>query len=118
MTHPLPKARRATSLKEAFLPSSPGRVPTCRAHRDSSQRPKAAVVADVKHETIPGIRPILANAAGKASAPEPTIVFAKFENEESTLAPGAGRALRVRRRIRGSSIDGDEESGGEMDVAP
>jgi hypothetical protein len=51
------------------------------------------------HDTIPGIMPMLANAAGNASAPEPIMVLARLEKDDRTLAPGAV-ALSPRRRRR------------------
>lgn len=88
MTHPFPKAKRATSLKLAMRPSSPGRWPTSSAHRLRSQRPKVAVLAEKRHDTMPLTMPMLANAAGKASAPEPMIVLARLDTELRTEAPG------------------------------
>jgi hypothetical protein len=78
-----------------------------------------AVQAENRQDTMPGMRPMLANAEGKASAPLPIIVLARFEKELNTLAPGgslaAARAMRCsRRRERGDGRD----IGGWVDVAP
>lgn len=77
-----------------------------------------AVHAENMHDTAAGINPMLAKAEGKASAPLPIMVLARFEKEESTLAPGgsaAARAMRCsRRRVRGDGRD----IGAWLDVAP
>lgn len=92
MTHPFPKAILVISLKLAFLPSSPGRIPACVAHLLRQYSPKAAVIADSAQDSAPGTRPIAENAAGKASAPAPMVVFARLTIEEKTVPVGSGLA--------------------------
>lgn len=82
VAHPLPKVNLATSLKLAFLPCSPGRLPTIVAHRLSRYSPNREVHPEKAQLMMPGIRPIDANAEGKARAPAPMIVLARFDTEE------------------------------------
>jgi hypothetical protein len=90
VAHPFPKVIFATSLKLAFVPSCPGFLPTMVAHRLSKYNPKIEVLAENKHEMIPGMRPIEAKAEGKANAPAPIIVFARLETDETIVACPSG----------------------------
>lgn len=60
--------------------------------------------AENMHEMIPGIRPMLANADGNASAPDPIMVLARFENEDRMDAPGGFASARRRRRRMGPGV--------------
>jgi hypothetical protein len=82
ITHPFPNVILATSLKLAFFPSSPGLVPTTAAHRLRRYSPKMLVDPEKRHEMTPGMRPMAANALGKASAPAPMMVLARLTTDE------------------------------------
>lgn len=86
VAHPLPKVNLAISLKLAFLPSSPGRVPTMVAHLLKRYSPNIAVTPENAQERIPGNKPIAAKALGKARAPAPRIVLLRLLTDEMTEA--------------------------------
>lgn len=86
MAHPFPNVILATSLKLALVVSCPGFLPTIVAHRLSRYSPNIEVPAENAQDRIPGISPIEANADGKARAPAPIMVLAKFETEDWIVA--------------------------------
>jgi hypothetical protein len=90
VAHPLPNVILATSLKLAFVVSCPGFLPTIVAHLLNKYNPNIEVHAENAHDSIPGINPIDAKADGKARAPAPIMVFAKFETDEITVACPSG----------------------------
>lgn len=66
--------------------SCPGFLPTIVAHRLRRYSPNIDVLAENAQDRIPGISPIEAKADGKASAPAPIMVLARFETEDWIVA--------------------------------
>jgi hypothetical protein len=104
----------ATSLKLAFLPSSPGAVPTTAAHRLSRYSPKMLVRPENRHEITPGMSPIAAKALGNAKAPAPMMVLARLTTEEwieaMPLCPGLVGRENVRVEAGVPGVPGGENA--------
>ena len=73
-------------------------MPIIVAQRLKRYKPNIDVEAEKAQDSIPGIRPMDANAEGKARAPAPIMVFARFETDDTIVACPSGAS-------RGSSGD-------------